>query len=98
MGMPHPRQQPGLTGLARRNLHDDQTVFKVDLLGQEDPGEAAASQLTAKEVRPDFIAGVRQILIARGRSTSGPAMTASTPRAIPAPARAPPRIAENGSK
>ena len=67
VGVPHPRQQPGLSGLARRNLHDDETVFKVDLLGQEDPGEAAAPELAAKEVRPDFIACVRQILFAGGR-------------------------------
>ena len=65
--MAHPRQQPGLPGGARRDLHYDETVFKVDLLGEEDPGKTAATQFAAKEVRPDRVAGARQILITADR-------------------------------
>src|ERR1022692_4129821 len=67
MSVPHSRQQPWLAGWARRDLHHEQTVFEVDLLGQKDACEAASSQLAAKEIRANLISGIRQILIAGAR-------------------------------
>ncbi len=53
VGVPHPCQQPGLACEMGRNFHNQETVFKVDLLGEEDSCETASSQFSTQEIRPD---------------------------------------------
>ena len=55
------------------HLDDDQAVFQLGILGEEDPGEAAAAQLPDQPVGADLVAGpgrerrVERLVAERGR-------------------------------